>query len=112
MSEQILVVLITVVVGGIITGGVSIILKRIDLKANLANTEVTRSTNEVAAMVETLKGMEILLNHQRIESDRKTRELEACKQEVEDLEILLNREKERRGQNEKLDKRSTRKTES
>lgn len=97
MSEQILIVLITVVIGGLITGSVSIILKRIDYKANLANAEVTKSTNEVAAMVETVKGMEVLLNNQRIESDRKTRELEACKQELEDLEILFNKERERRG---------------
>lgn len=98
MSEQILVVLITVVVGGIITGGVSIIIKRIDFKANQANAEVLKSTNEVAAMVETLKGMEILLNNQRIEYDRKSKELEACKQELEDLEILFNKERERWGQ--------------
>lgn len=96
MSEQILAVLITVVVGGLITGSVSIILKRIDLKANQANAEVLKSTHEVAAMVETLRGMEVLLNNQRIESDRKTKELEACRQELEDLEILYNKQRERR----------------
>jgi hypothetical protein len=94
MPTEVLVAIITVVVGGSLTGGVSIILKRIDLKANQANSAVTNSATEVASMVETVKGMEILLNNQRIESDRKTARIAELEAELEDLEIQYNKEKE------------------
>lgn len=93
MSDQVWVAVITVVIGGAITGAFAVLLRVIDRKAERAKSDITKSGEEVLAAKTALEGMEILLRNQRIDSDRKDKTIEDMGDKIKNLTKDLLEEK-------------------